>query len=157
MASPVQIPAVRPSGSTVPGSVGAEDLQFFDRAKRMLDGLDTYEEFLKLLRLYTMDIIDDGVLIDRAELFIGDGELLQQFKMLLRWDGRDRGPPGSIRTAAPEALPAFQSGNGAGPSYRRLSEKVQLLFIYVELLAQSFIGSAPGMLRSRSTLSVTSE
>ncbi|KII93988.1 hypothetical protein PLICRDRAFT_99544 [Plicaturopsis crispa FD-325 SS-3] len=109
------------------GSSGAHDeLLFFDRAKRALEPQESWEEFLKLLNLFSRDIIDGKVLVDKAQVFLGDGELLAQFRDLMGFPDKnlssDQGPPGSVRTGPPEALAALPADDGQGPSYRRLPE-----------------------------------
>ena len=108
-----------------------DELLFFERAKRTLESKDTYEEFLKLLTLYSKDIIDAKTLVDLSQVFLGDGDLLAQFKDVLHIDefqsGVEHGPPGSIRTGPPEPLPALPADEGEGPSYRRLPESVSNL------------------------------
>ena len=105
-----------------------DELLFFERAKRTLESRDTYEEFLKLLTLYSKDIIDAKTLVDLSQVFLGDGDLLAQFKDVLHIDefqsSAERGPPGSIRTGPPEPLPALPADEGEGPSYRKLPETV---------------------------------
>lgn len=99
---------------------------FFEHAKKALNGREAYDDFLKLLNLFTTDVIDLKTLIRRAERFLGDGELMAQFKELMNWDDRTAnigyGPPGSIRTGPPEAMHAPPVNDGQGPSYRRLPE-----------------------------------
>ncbi|KAI6135502.1 hypothetical protein EV401DRAFT_2085142 [Pisolithus croceorrhizus] len=115
------IPGAHPSVVSPP-----DDLLFFERAKRTLESRDTYEEFLKLLNLYSKDIIDTKMLVDLAQAFLGDGELLSQFKEVAGYDERqdnvEYGPPGSIRTGPPEPVSAQPAGEGEGPSYRRLPD-----------------------------------
>uniref|UniRef100_A0A0W0G4L7 Putative histone deacetylase complex, SIN3 component n=1 Tax=Moniliophthora roreri TaxID=221103 RepID=A0A0W0G4L7_MONRR len=100
-----------------------DKLLFFDRAKKSLENREIYEEFLKLLNLYSKEIIDVKTLLDRTGAFF-DGDLLEEFKELVGWDSRrdsvENGPPGSIRTGPPEALQAQPVDDGQGPSYRRL-------------------------------------
>ncbi|KAF8640768.1 hypothetical protein AX17_000418 [Amanita inopinata Kibby_2008] len=103
----------------------ADKLLFFDRAKKSLENREIYEEFLKLLSLFSKEIIDLKTLIDRARVFF-DGDLMTEFKDLVGWDDRlesvEHGPPGSIRTGPPEALSAQPADDGEGPSYRRLPD-----------------------------------
>ena len=111
-----------------------EELTFFDRAKKFLDQREAYEDFLKLLNLYTKDILGIKDLVLRVdELFGGDPELCTQFRVLIEWDDdRDgqgmgnveRGPPGSLRMGPPEALSAVPVDDGLGPSYRRCPDSV---------------------------------
>lgn len=105
-----------------------DKLLFFDRAKKSLENLEIYEEFLKLLSVFSRDIIDIKTLIERARAFLGDGDLMAEFKDLVGWDTRldnvENGPPGSIRTGPPEALSALPADDGQGPSYRKLPDSV---------------------------------
>ncbi|RDX46116.1 hypothetical protein OH76DRAFT_1420354 [Lentinus brumalis] len=59
---------------------------FFDRVKRVLDNRETYTEFLKLVNLFTQDVINTTRLVREARSFLGDGELMAQFKDILGWD-----------------------------------------------------------------------
>jgi paired amphipathic helix protein Sin3a len=110
------------------GSNSSDKLLFFERAKRTLEPRPIYEEFLKLLGLFSKNILDVKTLIDRAQVFLGEGELMVEFKELMGWDSRqenvENGPPGSIRTGPPEALSAQPVDDGQGPSYRRLPDSV---------------------------------
>lgn len=122
---PIRPASVGPVGPAPPSA--QDELLFFDRAKKALEGGGTYEEFLKLLNMFSRDIIDTKTLVDRAEVFLGDGELLTQFKDLLGHEdqtGREEGPPGSLRTAAPDYYTALPPEDGQGPSYRRLPDSV---------------------------------
>lgn len=104
-----------------------DKLLFFDRAKKALENREIYEEFLKLLSLFSKDVIDSKTLIEHAQVFLGDGDLMVEFKELIGWDaerGIENGPPGSIRTGPPEALSALPVDDGEGPSYRRLPDSV---------------------------------
>ena len=124
---------IRPAsvGPPPPVPTANDELMFFDRAKKALESGGTYDEFLKLLNLFSRDIIDTKTLIDRAEIFLGDGDLMAQFKDLLSWDdrvgNRDEGPPGSLRTSAPDYYTARPPDDGQGPSYRRLPDSVSRL------------------------------
>ncbi|KAG6335085.1 hypothetical protein ID866_3994 [Astraeus odoratus] len=103
-----------------------DELVFLERAKRALESKDMYEDFLKLLNLYSKDVIDSKTLVDLARAFLGDGELLAQFKEATGYDDRqdnvEYGPPGSIRTGPPEPVSALPADEGEGPSYRRLPD-----------------------------------
>ncbi|KAL0581071.1 hypothetical protein V5O48_000964 [Marasmius crinis-equi] len=120
-----------------------DKLLFFDRAKKSLENREIYEEFLKLLSLFSREIIDVKLLLQQSQMFLGENtELMEEFKELVFGTGtgfgyaydsslmpkRDGsggvdvgvGPPGSIRTGPPEALMAQPVDDGQGPSYRRL-------------------------------------
>lgn len=111
------------------GTTSADKLLFFDRAKKSLENREVYEEFLKLLSLFSKEIIDLKTLVERTKVFLGDGELMTEFKGLVGWDDKvenvEGGPPGSIRTGPPEALLALPVDDGEGPSYRRLPDSVR--------------------------------
>ena len=66
-----------------------DEAHFFDRVKRALDNRETYNEFLKLVNLFTQDIINTTRLVREARSFLGDGELMMQFKDILGWDGNN--------------------------------------------------------------------
>ncbi|KAI0778618.1 hypothetical protein BD413DRAFT_510540 [Trametes elegans] len=118
---------IRPAsvGPGMPIPSASDELLFFDRAKKALESGGTYDKFLKLLSLFSRDIIDTKTLVDRAEVFL-EGDLMAQFKDLLSWDdklgNRDEGPPGSLRTGAPDYYTARPPDDGQGPSYRRLPD-----------------------------------
>lgn len=113
-----------------------EELVFFDRAKKFLDQREAYDDFLKLLSLYTKDILGIKDLVPKVDdLFNGDMDLCTQFRTLIEWDddrdGRgmgnvERGPPGSVRMGPPEALSAVPVDDGLGPSYRRCPDSVSI-------------------------------
>ncbi|KAJ7201426.1 histone deacetylase complex, SIN3 component [Mycena pura] len=114
-----------PLNMTGVGTTSADKLLFFDRAKKTLENRQMYEDFLKLLGLFSKEIIDMKTLIDRTrDGFLGDGGLMDEFKELVGWEDSsdEKGPPGSVRTGPPEALLALPADDGEGPSYRRLPE-----------------------------------
>lgn len=77
---------VPPHGQAVPHR--PDDQQFFDKVKRALSDRETYNEFLKVVNLFTQDIIDTGRLIKEARTYLGETELMAQFKDILGWDER---------------------------------------------------------------------
>jgi histone deacetylase complex regulatory component SIN3 len=105
-----------------------DEVLFFERAKRALEARDVYDDFLKLLNMYTRDIIDLKTLVVRAEKFLADDTLLIQFKGLVNWDNRigniNYGPPGSIRTGPHDAALPRPVEDAHSPSYRRLPDSV---------------------------------
>jgi paired amphipathic helix protein Sin3a len=124
---------VAQAGSSSVQSLGPtspqDELLFFERAKRALEARDVYDDFLKLLNMYTRDIIDLKTLVVRAEKFLADDGLLLQFKRLVNWDDRignvNYGPPGSIRTGPHDAVLSRPVEDAQSPSYRRLPESVR--------------------------------
>ena len=73
------------SSKTMPEN---DDIQFFDRVKRALDNRETYNEFLKLINLFTQGFIDTARLMKESRNYLGDTELLRQFQGILGWDER---------------------------------------------------------------------
>ena len=66
-----------------------DPIHFFDRVKRSIDSRDTYNEFLKVINLFTQGYIDTSTLVKESQHFlVGDGELMKQFKEILGWDER---------------------------------------------------------------------
>ncbi|KAH9964149.1 hypothetical protein BC827DRAFT_1356668 [Russula dissimulans] len=134
--------------SAGPSSLGPtsqqEELMFFERAKRALEARDVYDDFLKVLNMYTRDIIDLKTLVVRAEKFLADDALLAQFKRLVNWDDRignvNYGPPGSIRTGPHDAALPRPIDDAQSPSYRRLPEsEVRLATSGRDQLARSVL------------------
>lgn len=54
--------------------------------KATLDSRETYHEFLKLVNLFAQDFIDRARLVRESRPFLGEGELMAQFKEILGWD-----------------------------------------------------------------------
>ncbi|GAA5991337.1 hypothetical protein JCM5350_006988 [Sporobolomyces pararoseus] len=112
-----------------PPLVQPEEFGFFDRVKKFLDDRAAYTEFLKLLNLFTQEIIDLPTLLNKSLLFIGSSEeLFTQFKSLVGWDpakdGRVEGEDWIIDNEPvldrpPVLLHLMKS---YGPSYRRLPD-----------------------------------
>ena len=112
-----------------PTLVVAEEFAFFDKVKRHLDDRLHYTEFLKLLNLFTQEIIDLPTLLEKALNFIGTSdELTQQFKDLVGWDpvkdGRIAGEDWIIdnEPALERPLVNLLAQKPYGPSYRKLPE-----------------------------------
>ncbi|KAJ6544852.1 hypothetical protein DFH09DRAFT_1172920 [Mycena vulgaris] len=62
---------------------------FFDRVKRALDdNRETYNEFLKLVNLFTQDFIDTARLVRESRNFLGEGELMNTLREIVGWDER---------------------------------------------------------------------
>ncbi|KAG8901860.1 Transcriptional regulatory protein sin3 [Tulasnella sp. 403] len=114
-----------------------DEAAFFERVKKFIDDRTIYHEFLKLLHLFTEEIIDIRTLIERAAGFLGgDGsELMALFKEVLGWDERaivdgEMGPNGPITSnvrGTVSVVPTMErpkvdlnSCRKYGPSYRKL-------------------------------------
>lgn len=84
------IPTVQPPSSFERSAQRhADDKHFFERVKRALESREVFNEFLKLVNLFTQDYIDAGRLLKEAKNFLGENsELMRQFKEILGWDDR---------------------------------------------------------------------
>jgi paired amphipathic helix protein Sin3a len=76
------------SSRNAPSIAIHDDTHFFERVKRVLDNRETYNEFLKVINLFTQDYIDMARLVREARHYLRDGELLKQFRDILGWDER---------------------------------------------------------------------
>ena len=99
--------------------------------KRALDNRETYNEFLKVVNLFTQDIIDTARLIRESHTFLGDGELMAQFKEILGWDERRERYAGAedvwTRPTGVLDRPSRNQLNMRSGSYRKLPEAVSVL------------------------------
>ncbi|KAI0263083.1 hypothetical protein BC834DRAFT_939102 [Gloeopeniophorella convolvens] len=77
---------VAPPSQSLATFNGFDETQFFPRVKAALDSRETYHEFLKLVNLFTQNFIDRARLVRESRSFLGDGELMAQFKDILGWD-----------------------------------------------------------------------
>jgi paired amphipathic helix protein Sin3a len=117
-----QLPEPLPPLSSLSSS--PEELGFFDRAKKHIGNKATYTEFLKLTNLFSQDLIDKHVLLDRAAAFIGNNsDLMSWFTRFLGVEiqeevieARIRPDPGRVNLAHCRSL---------GPSYRHLPKRDQ--------------------------------
>ncbi|KAG6809875.1 hypothetical protein H0H92_014314 [Tricholoma furcatifolium] len=103
-------PPNQPPSAGVGAGTGTDDTHFFDNVRRVLDNRDTYNEFLKLINLFTQDFIDSARLVHEARNFLGESELMRQLKGILGWGKRERERVGSGRERARE-------GWGWGPGW----------------------------------------
>ncbi|GAA5862618.1 hypothetical protein JCM3774_001079 [Rhodotorula dairenensis] len=112
-----------------PALVQPDEFSFFDRVKKHLDDREAYTEFLKLLNLFTQEIIDLKTLVSKSLLFFGNNELLvAQFKELVGWDpvtdGRAQGEEWIIDNESIRDRPRVELHllKSFGPSYRKLPD-----------------------------------
>ncbi|KAI8606268.1 hypothetical protein EDD21DRAFT_298439 [Dissophora ornata] len=118
------ISATQPSAVTKnPASV--EELAFFDRVKRFLGNKQTYNEFLKLLNLFSQDILDRKLLVEKVETFLAPNkELMEWFKAFVGWDGKDEVIE---NVAAPRDKVDLSTCRRYGESYRLLPKSETML------------------------------
>jgi paired amphipathic helix protein Sin3a len=131
MAPPVVLP---PGLSSI---AGQSEVVFFERVKKAIDDKSTYNEFLKLLNLYVVDLIDQRELVRRAATFLGGdaNELFHDFKKLVGFETSGIGNPnypgtgvvaidqnGMVDNVPMLERPKVDLNNqkAYGPSYRKL-------------------------------------
>lgn len=129
-----------------PAALPSDDqAHFFDRVKHTLENRETYNEFLKVVNLFTQDIIDTAFLVKQSRSFLGDGELMRQWREILGWDDR-RERESRLREAQEAELSSWARGLGSAVagvvlerpgrkdlsvrygSYRKLPPSVSLRF-----------------------------
>lgn len=96
-----------------------EEINFFDKVKKAIGNKQTYNEFLKILNLFSQDIIDKQTLVERVDSFIGDNhsDLLNWFKMFVGYEVK----PQNIESITFKKHQLELSLCKAyGPSYRQL-------------------------------------
>lgn len=128
------VPYEVPPPPAPPAAVTSQDeLYFFDRVRRALDNRETYNEFLKLINLFTQDIIDMRRLVERSFYFLGQGELMAQFKEILGWDSAWEVSTNALANDANGLVGLSESMQRPtkadlslryGPSYRKLPASV---------------------------------
>ncbi|KAM0788132.1 hypothetical protein ACM66B_001297 [Microbotryomycetes sp. NB124-2] len=117
----------------------APDVAFFKRVKEYINDETTYHEFLKLLNLFTQDIINLPALVNRAYLFLqNEPTLWKEFRDIVGWG--DEEVTGDMQRRIEvvagrrviENVPALDGSRRherdegvayktCGPSYRKLS------------------------------------
>ena len=64
-----------------------EELEFFERAKRAIGNKTTYNEFLKVLNLFSQELIDIKTLVERVEPFLcWQPDLYEWFKKFVKFE-----------------------------------------------------------------------
>ena len=121
--SPTLVPALPeplpPSYSVTPST---EEYAFFDRVKKYIGNKQNFAEFLKLCNLYSADLIDRNILINRAAGFIGaNQEIMTWFKHFIHADGKDEviEPKPKVESD----LVNLSHCRSLGPSYRLLPKR----------------------------------
>ncbi|WEW59315.1 Transcriptional regulatory protein sin3 [Emydomyces testavorans] len=118
--SPSLVPAPpEPIPPTFTLSASQEEYAFFDRVKKFIGNKQIFSEFLKLCNLYSSDLIDRNVLVNKTAGFIGSNqELMNWFKRFMHIEPKDeiiepkaKDESGIVNLAHCRAL---------GPSYRLL-------------------------------------
>jgi len=102
-----------------------DDLAFFEKAKKHIGNRTAFTEFLKLLNLWTQELITKDVLIFKANQFMGGNpELLGALKAMVGQDSLDDGHEN--RPEPPTGRVSLSNCRGFGPSYRLLPKRERL-------------------------------
>ncbi|KAJ3014687.1 Transcriptional regulatory protein sin3 [Thoreauomyces humboldtii] len=68
-----------------PGTI--EELEFFDKCKKIINNKTTYNEFLKILNLFSQEIIEAKILVERVEPFLSRApDLFEWFKRFVKYE-----------------------------------------------------------------------
>lgn len=122
---PTLVPALPEPLPPAPSALTSQDeLGFFDRAKKQIGNRSSYAEFLKLINLYTNDIIDKYTLADRVQSFVGSNpDLMAFFRGMIGVDEHDEVVEARIRPDTGRVQLAHC--RAYGPSYRHLPKRDQ--------------------------------
>ena len=102
----------------------SEEFGFFDRVKKHIANRSSYAEFLKLVNLFTQDLIDKHVLIDRVGAFIGNNpDLMAFFINFLGVEEQEELVESKIRPDPGRVN--LSHCRSYGPSYRNLPKREQ--------------------------------
>jgi paired amphipathic helix protein Sin3a len=97
----------------------AEEAEFFEKVKVYIGNKATYNAFLKVLNLFSHQIVDQDVLVNRVESFIGgQPELFEWFKKLVGYDKELEHTPVQRSVRTDQSLDI----DFCGPSYRHVSQ-----------------------------------
>lgn len=102
-----------------------DGLNFFERVKKFLPNRTTMNEFLKLINLYRLGLIELNVLVTKSHSFIGgNAELFNWFKNFVGYTGEDEVVDN--QPAPPSGKVSLSNCRGFGPSYRLLPRRERL-------------------------------
>ena len=118
--SPTLTPALPEPMPPYPNiSSTVEELGFFDRAKKQIANRSSYAEFLKLINLYSQDLIDKYSLADRIQSFLApNGELIAFFRDFLQIEEQEE--INEAKARADTGRVNLSHCRSMGPSYRHL-------------------------------------
>ncbi|KAJ3114140.1 Transcriptional regulatory protein sin3 [Phlyctochytrium bullatum] len=94
-----------------------EELEWIDRCKRTIGNKASYTEFLKVLNLFSQEIIDAKTLVERVEPFLAKApELFEWFKKFVKYDE----DVVIVNTPAERPQYDLRTSRRIGHSYRQL-------------------------------------
>ena len=100
-----------------------EELEFFERVKKTINYKPTYTEFLKVLNLYSQDIIDLRTLVERVSPYLERSpDLFEWFKRFVKFEE----DAVIENTPAERPMLMLDSYKRCGNSYRLLPKNVFL-------------------------------
>lgn len=101
-----------------------EELEFFEKVKKTINYKPTYTEFLKVLNLFSQEIIDARTLVERVAPFLErTPDLFDWFKRFVKYEQDDV----IFNTPAERPMLALDSYKRCGNSYRLLPKNVLML------------------------------
>lgn len=106
-------------------SISTEEVDLFSRIRMHIGNKPSYEEFLKLLNLYTQEIVDIDTLVAQVKGFLGNNkELMDAFKYVIGYEPK---APAIERPAVSAAKPDLNKCDAVedSPSYRVVSKEWQ--------------------------------
>ncbi len=99
-----------------------QELEFFEKCKRVIGNKGSYNEFLKILNLFSQEVIEAKVLIERVEPFLGRSpDLFNWFKKFVKYDNSDA----IFNVPLERADIDLRTCRKSGHSYRRLPKAFQ--------------------------------
>ncbi|OBZ85577.1 putative Xaa-Pro aminopeptidase P [Choanephora cucurbitarum] len=102
--------------------ISLEEAEFFDRVKNYIGNKQSYYSFLRILNLFSQQVLDTNMLIDKCEPFLGGNkELFDHLKKLVNYHGHDR----VIENVPHFPLFDYASCSEHGPSYRSVPKAWQ--------------------------------
>ncbi|RLV93073.1 Transcriptional regulatory protein SIN3 [Spathaspora sp. JA1] len=113
------IPEPIPPYASVKTSSLSEEISFFDKVKKAIGNKQSYSDFLKILNLFTQDIIDKDTLVERVQGYIGEThpDLFNWFKMFV---GYKDTPQNIENITFKKHQLELSLCKAYGPSYRQL-------------------------------------
>ncbi|CAI8494104.1 unnamed protein product [Hanseniaspora opuntiae] len=95
-----------------------DEVHFFEKVKKKIGSKQVYQDFLKLLNIYTQDLISKNDLIRKIAQFIGnDNELFSWFKMFIGYEELPKEIENIVYEKHRVDLDLCEA---CGPSYKRL-------------------------------------
>lgn len=95
-----------------------EETTFFDKAKKFIGNKQIYTEFLKILNLYSQDLLEKDELVDKVEFYIGNSkELFDWFKSFVGYNSKPKLIENVVHEKHRLDLDLCEA---CGPSYKRL-------------------------------------